>query len=150
MQGLEHSFKTRSGGSTRNSIDLELEPDRVEEKTGEEKTRCDLANSIDWPGDCQKPSCNPLTFVFVFLLKTMSFWFFLKKLTQTTRTKPEFWTMLAAGSSLKTIDTSVFVNNRRYKKSSELYKNGLFPLPFPCLIFPLTDTSNCPWKIFHP
>jgi hypothetical protein len=47
MQGLEHSFKTRSGGSTRDSIDLGLESNRVEEKTEEEKTRCDLANPTD-------------------------------------------------------------------------------------------------------
>jgi len=33
--GLEHGFKTR--------LDPGLKPDRVEEKTGEEKTRCDLA-----------------------------------------------------------------------------------------------------------
>jgi hypothetical protein len=35
---IYHSFKTRPGGST---WDPELEPGRVEEKTGEEKTQCD-------------------------------------------------------------------------------------------------------------
>jgi hypothetical protein len=66
---VNHSFKTRPGGSTR---DLGLEPSRVEEKIGEEKTRCDPARLG------QKPSCNPLTFVF-FLLKRHRFVFLKKK-----------------------------------------------------------------------
>jgi hypothetical protein len=40
-------------------VDPGLELDRVEEKTGKEKTRCDPAR----PG--QKPGCNPLTFFFL-------------------------------------------------------------------------------------
>jgi len=51
-----------------------LEPGRVEEKTGEGKTRCDLATRQD-------PVANPLTFIFfVFFTKTTLFWFFLKKI----------------------------------------------------------------------
>jgi hypothetical protein len=50
--------------------DPELESGRVKEKTGKEKTRCDLA----------RPGCNPLTF---FLLKRRRF--DLKKLTRATR-----------------------------------------------------------------
>jgi hypothetical protein len=60
-------------------VDPRLELGRVEEKMEEEKTRCDLADLADWPGDMvdstrpgQKLGCNPLTFVF--FTKTISFW----------------------------------------------------------------------------
>jgi hypothetical protein len=47
--------------------DLGLEPGRVEEKMGKEKTRYDPARSG------QKSGCNPLTFVFVFFTKITPF-----------------------------------------------------------------------------
>jgi hypothetical protein len=50
-----------------------MEPGRVEEKTGEGKTWCDLA---DPARPCQKPGCNPLIFVFFFFTKTTLFFFF--------------------------------------------------------------------------
>jgi hypothetical protein len=68
--------------------DLELKPGRVEEKTGKEKTRCDPAR----PG--KKPGCNPLTFVFFFLLKRHRFNFFKKKIDlndSVTQSKPRLW-----------------------------------------------------------
>jgi hypothetical protein len=58
-----------------------LELGQVEEKTGEEKTRCDPADPAR-PG--QKPGCNTLTFVF-FLLNQRCFDFFKKKMTRATR-----------------------------------------------------------------
>jgi hypothetical protein len=59
-----------------------LEPGRVEEKTGEGKTRCDLATRQD-------PVANPLTFIFfVFLLKRRCFDFFKKKLIQSRPDNP--------------------------------------------------------------
>ena len=54
----------RPGGSTRDLTDLGLEPSQVEEKTGEEKTKCDPAR----PG--QKLGCNPLTLGFFFTKMT--------------------------------------------------------------------------------
>jgi hypothetical protein len=39
-------FKTRLGRSTRDPANQGLEPGRVEEKTGEEKTRCDPATRL--------------------------------------------------------------------------------------------------------
>jgi hypothetical protein len=54
---------------TRDPANLGLEPSRVEEKAGEEKTWCDPAR----PG--QKPGYNSLTFVY-FLLKQRCFDFF--------------------------------------------------------------------------
>jgi len=51
-------------------VNLGLEPSWVEEKIGKEKIQCDQA-------DLAKPSCNPLTFVF--LTKMTSFWFKKKK-----------------------------------------------------------------------
>jgi len=47
-----------------------MEPGRVEEKIGEGKTQRDPVI----PG--QKPSCNPL--IFIFLLKRYRFYFFFK------------------------------------------------------------------------
>ena len=55
-----HSFETRPGGST---WDPRLEPGRVEEKTGEEKTRYDPATRL-------KTRLQPVDFFFT---KTMSF-----------------------------------------------------------------------------
>jgi hypothetical protein len=68
--------------------DLGQESDQVEKKTGEGKTWCDPADSVGWPGDPVRPSCNPLTFVF--LLK--QYCFDLKKINlddPVTRSKPE-------------------------------------------------------------
>jgi len=39
--GIFQSFETRPGGSTRDPADPGPEPGRVDEKTGEGKTRCD-------------------------------------------------------------------------------------------------------------
>jgi len=60
-----------------------LEPGRVEEKTGEGKTRCDLAIRQD-------PVANPLTFIFFcfFLLKQRCFDFLKKKLIQSRPNNP--------------------------------------------------------------
>jgi hypothetical protein len=41
-----HSFETRPGGSTRDPAESRLEPGRVQEKIGEEKTRCDLVDQV--------------------------------------------------------------------------------------------------------
>jgi hypothetical protein len=50
MEGsCKHSFKIQPDGSTRDSADQGLEPGRVEEKTGEEKTRYDPADSVKNP-----------------------------------------------------------------------------------------------------
>jgi hypothetical protein len=57
----------RPGESTREPANPGLELGRVEEKTGEEKTRCDPA----------RPNCKPVDFFF--LLKRYHFDFFLKK-----------------------------------------------------------------------
>jgi hypothetical protein len=43
---------------------------RLKKKIGEGKTRCD---SVDLTRPGQKPGCNPLTFVFFFLLKRRRF-----------------------------------------------------------------------------
>jgi len=59
-------------GSAWDPADPEMEPGRVEEKTGEGKTWCDLA---DPARPCQKPGCNPLIFVFFFFTKTTLFFF---------------------------------------------------------------------------
>jgi hypothetical protein len=83
---------------------------RVEEKTGEGKTWCDLAG---WPDD---PVANPLTFIFIFFFftKTTSFWFF-KKRTDPIKTRwpgqnpePGSWTGLATRPSLKTMLPNIF------------------------------------------
>ena len=48
-------------------VDPGLEPGRIEEKIEKIMTRCDPADSVDWPDDPEKPSqklgCRPLTFV---------------------------------------------------------------------------------------
>ena len=60
-----------------------LEPGRVEEKTGEGNTRCDLATRQD-------PVANPLTFIlfFFFLLKRRRFDFLKKELIQSRPDDP--------------------------------------------------------------
>jgi hypothetical protein len=75
-------------------VDPGPEPGRVDEKTGEGKTRCDPAGRPGDPADLarpgQDPVTNPLAFVFFvfFLLKRRRFDFFLKELTRTTRSNP--------------------------------------------------------------
>ena len=64
------------------SADPGLKLGRVEEKTGEGKTWCDLAG---WPDD---PVANPLTFFFFFLLKRRRFDFFKKELIQSRPDDP--------------------------------------------------------------
>jgi hypothetical protein len=66
-------------------VDPEPEPDRVDEKTGEEKTRCDPADPAGRPGDPAdpgRPGNKPVDFcfffLFFFLLKRRRFDFFLK------------------------------------------------------------------------
>jgi hypothetical protein len=54
-------------------VDPRLEPSRVEEKTGKEKIWCDL---VDPARLGQKPSYNPL--IFIFLLKRHRFDFLSK------------------------------------------------------------------------
>ena len=65
-------------------VNLRLELGWVEKKTGKEKTRWDPADQTGWSDDlvdpampCQKPGCNPFTFVF-FILKWCRFDFFKK------------------------------------------------------------------------
>jgi hypothetical protein len=70
-------------------VDSGLESGRVEEKTGEGKTRC---NPATWP----KTRLQPVDFFF--LLKRHRF-DFKKKLTRATRSKPGSWT----GPGLKTM-----------------------------------------------
>jgi hypothetical protein len=41
LNGSNHSFKAHPGGSTQDPVNPELEPGRVEEKTGEEKIQQD-------------------------------------------------------------------------------------------------------------
>jgi hypothetical protein len=57
-----HSFETDPA----RRVDPGLEPGWVEEKIEKEKTRCDLVDPV-------RPSCNPLTFVFFFLLRQCHF-----------------------------------------------------------------------------
>ena len=54
-----HGFETWAGGLIQDPVDMELEPDMVEENT-----QCDPAKSG------QKPGCNPLIF---FIIKMTSF-----------------------------------------------------------------------------
>jgi len=78
-------------GPARNLADPGPEPGRVDEKTGEGKTRLDPAGRPGDPADPvrpgQNPVTNPLTFVF-FLLKRHRFKFFFKELTRPTRSNP--------------------------------------------------------------
>jgi len=58
-------------------VDPGPEPGRVDEKTGEGKTRRDPADPAGRLGDPARPGQEPVTFVF-FLLKRRRFEFFLK------------------------------------------------------------------------
>jgi hypothetical protein len=76
-------LKTRSGWSTWGWNQAGLKKKQEKEKSGVTRQ----------PG--QKPGCNPLIF---FLLKQRRFDFFKKKLTRTTRSKPETRALNRAGS----------------------------------------------------
>jgi hypothetical protein len=91
----------------RNSVDLELKPDRVAEKIKEGKTR-----RVDPARPGQKLDCDPLTFVF--LLKRRHFDFF-KKLTRATRSKSGTQALDRAGSKN-------YAKNSSFMFSSKLHQ----------------------------
>jgi len=71
-----HSFETRPDGSTQDPADSRLEPGRVQEKIGEEKTWCDLVDQVK--------NLVAASWLLFFLLKRRRI-DLKKKLTRTTR-----------------------------------------------------------------
>ena len=76
LSAWEHSFETRPGPAGQ----PELEPGRVEEKTGEEKTRCDPTDPVTWLTRRVDPVTRLQTcwLLLLFLLKRYRFDFFKK------------------------------------------------------------------------
>jgi len=95
---LEHSIETRPGRSTRYPTNPGLEPGRVEEKMGEEKTWCDPVKNL----------VATRWLLFFFLLKRRHFNFF-KKINPddpVTGSKPETRALNRAGSENHTLEHS--------------------------------------------
>jgi hypothetical protein len=103
-------------------VDLGLESGQIDKKIGKIMTRCDPVDPSGWPGDLakpgQKPSSNPLAFVF--FIKTMLFWIFLKikidRADPATWSKPKIQTLNQSGfknyDRLREVRTVDFVNSK--------------------------------------
>jgi hypothetical protein len=100
-----YSFETWSSGSTRDLVDPRLELGRVEEKTGERKTRYDPTDPAGWPGDPVDP-VKTWWLLFFFKLKRCRFDFKKKKFD---RADPVKTRNPGLGPGLKTMVITVFL-----------------------------------------